>query len=114
MEILPDGSGADKFKAILDSISEGRTYLVCEKHRYSPGPNNMPTSGCADCWRALYWTIYAQLGPERGAEWLDGVEAAVNHASEQIEKGTWDFEVTEHPQISIEPEEPAVELTDPS
>lgn len=112
-KLIIQDAGLEKFQQALQDVADGRTYITCETHMYTPSPRTMPTSGCADCWRAFYWTIFAMLGPEKGREWLDGLEAAIYHSVEAIEKGTWDFSVDDRPTITITKEdEPLVEITD--
>jgi len=75
----------------------------CEIHNwYFKG---MPpiTTGCRECWQAYYFAQVARAGMDK-KECVDQLESAIRHTTELVEKGGWDFEPLEHPEIKIEEE----------
>ena len=60
-----------------------------EAHNYWYSGRPPMTHGCKDCWTAYYYAQYAQSGAK--SEMVDGLESAIMHAKETIEKGEWDF-----------------------
>ena len=83
---------------VLANIASGQTSLYCGKHFYTPSRAGNPTSGCADCWRVLYWTIYARTPEDDRENFVDGMDTMIHHMVEHDKLGTWDF----IPKLNVE------------
>jgi len=92
----------EQFAEILDNIRTGQTSLMCPKHFYTPSRVSSPVTGCADCWRTLYWTIYAKQPDDLRADFAEGLESTIKHMVELDSKGQWDY--VPKLEISIEKE----------
>lgn len=89
---------ARDFTSILNDIRDGKENLYCGKHFYTPSARSAPAPGCADCWRVLYWSIYAKQPDDLRADFAEGLESAITHLIEHEKAGTWDFK----PSLKIE------------
>lgn len=87
---------------IVPFIREGTVYYspTCEKHNYAFKGRPPMTTGCWDCWMSYYFTqACLSKDPKESVEQL---ESAIMHATEQMDKGEWDFTPLPHPEIEIE------------
>jgi hypothetical protein len=83
--------------------SEGKkVILVCEEHLWAAGGQTPPTSGCRECWMAFYLSILAKCPPHLRDQRLSELETGIRHATEEVERGKFDFVPFRHPQMKIE------------
>lgn len=98
-KVTPD----DKtLQTALSEINSEKTYLICQKHFYTPSKFSKPVSGCQDCWRALYWTLYARTPDEDKQDFVEGLEMTIRHMVEHEAKGTWDYKPLDTLDVKIE------------
>lgn len=78
---------------------------MCDLHFYAGDYKTPPTRGCADCWRAYFFTGLANTPPERQKQWLEEAEEVVHKLVEAVEKKRnkdLGFTLYEHPVVEIQ------------
>jgi hypothetical protein len=104
-------------KLLAEAKDGQRVLICCEEHGYYPGSklSHPQALGCKYCvWARLYYD-FSQIPPDKREERSFQLEALVHHMTEDVERGTFDINVYERPQISIETvddDAPTIFLTD--
>lgn len=92
-----------ELKDILkDVLDESKVQLVCGKHNYLASETPPPPIGCRQCWEAYWWHKIASTPPHLRRQRLEEAYRATYDAVKMFERGEWDFEPFEHPEITIE------------
>lgn len=92
----------DKLESMLDELDSEKINLYCSEHPDYQGAPEKKKNGCAKCWTIYYIKELAGLPEEDRDEFLDRLESAVHHATELAEKGKFDVDIWDKPEIKIE------------
>jgi hypothetical protein len=100
---------SDKDRELLAQLAEdpSKVPVMCEEHFYIGDIKAMPTKGCANCWKAYYFTQLANTPPSQHKQFMEELEMVVRKLVETVErrkgeKNPLGFELYEHPEIEIE------------
>ena len=95
----------EKRDYVEQALDPNKVVLVCSRHRYAGGdPSQRPTPGCYEC--NYVWLTYhfAKIPPHQRAEKLEEMTRAIVDACALEDRGKFDFQPFEHPQVKIEHE----------
>lgn len=76
-------------------------YGRCNEHNWFYKGLPPLTTGCKECWEVYYFMQAAQVPSEKMAENTDALESAIHHLVEADQRGEWDFQPFDHPEVTI-------------
>lgn len=93
----------DKIEMVYNVNAQGQITLFprCIEHHWVYQGHPPITTGCPGCWMCYYLVCHCLLPNDKKAERLDLLEAAIHHVCEQVENGTWDFQLDDHAKVTI-------------
>lgn len=98
--------------------SNGQKVLIsCDDHGYFPGSklSRPQMIGCKHCVMARLFYDFAKMDPKKREESAEMLERLTHHMIEDLERGTFDINIYDRPQISVETvddDKPKIILTD--
>lgn len=87
---------AEQQQILQDLLSGDRVVLICEKHKYTGGPKEMPHFGCKDCALVMWKCFIARIPKERQREVVEQIHERLAKVCERLDRGE-DLGVNLHP-----------------
>jgi uncharacterized Fe-S cluster-containing radical SAM superfamily protein len=94
---------SDKDRADLRKLASDprKVQVMCDLHMYCGDLHTQPTKGCADCWKAYYFTSLANTPPDQQKQFVEELEAVVRQLVELADKKKFDVAIDAHPTVEF-------------
>lgn len=91
-----------KLETMLNELDSEKINLYCGIHPDFQGKLPPNGGGCAKCWTVYYIKEMAGIPEKDRDEFLERLEEAVAHATEQAARGKFDVDIWDKPEVKIE------------
>jgi hypothetical protein len=97
-------SAHERERILSEALDSDKIQLICGRHHYVASETPPDSTGCKMCWQAWYMHKIATTPPHLRLQRLEEMERMVYDAVKSVEKGEWDYEPFDKPQIEISKE----------